>query len=169
MIALSIFAIVFTVYYNSYIIYAGNDSRWTIPVAMSIIKEGNIDLDEYQANPDMHTWWYLHEDINGHLYNRTPLGASIIAVPFVFLLDWFLKICSQFDLAKYLLGNSPVRIEVFVVSSILALTAVMLYLFIKNISARKKATPLIIVFIFAFCTSNWSVVSRYLWQHGPSE
>ncbi len=159
LLIVAIFLVVFLAYLASPII-TSFDSKWSIHVAMSIIKEGNTDLDEYkEIIPDDD---YRIEKINGHFYSLFSIGAPIFAVPFVYIYDKFF-----FDLAGYMKNNVPAgKIEVVVASFITALVSVFIYLIARLFLSTRLS--LLLVFIFAFCTSAWSTASRALWQHGPS-
>ena len=143
------------------------DSVWSIHTAMSIIREGNTDLDEYQAliaetpNHD-----YASEKINGQLYTPYPIGASLAAVPFVWVIDRLSTFASPVRFADYIQHARPEETELFLASLIVALTAVVIYGMARLFLDRRRA--LVLVLIFAFCTSAWSTASRALWQHGPS-
>lgn len=155
----TLFAVVFTSYLSSPII-TSFDSKWSIHVAMSMIKEGNIDLDEYKEI--MPSDDYRIVKVNDHFHSLFSVGAPLLAVPFVYIYDRFF-----FDLEGFLKNNVPAgKIEMVVASFITALVAVFIYL----IARFFLSTPLslLLVFIFAFCTSAWSTASRALWQHGPS-
>lgn len=159
-----------------------SDSRWTVHTAMSIIKEGNTDLDEYKELIGNHDWRI--ENIGGHIYIRPPIGTAIIALPFVFIIDKGLNLLlSKFSrLEEYIKEYIKIRgykvpevintimlspaIELFTASMIIALTAVFIYLIGSLFLNRIHS--FLITFIFAFCTSAWSITSRALWQHGPS-
>ena len=152
------------------------DSAWSIHTAMSIIKEGNTDLDEYREAENDHRI----ETVNGHLYTIFPIGASIIAIPFVYILDKGMgPLLSIFpSLEKYVRSRShqPLNsinvitiysgVELLVASFIIALTTIFIY-FLSSLYLNQKKS-LLMAFIFAFCTSSWSTASRGLWQHGPS-
>ena len=152
------------------------DSAWSIHTAMSMIKECNTDLDEYpEAENDLRV-----EKINSHLYTIFPIGASIIALPFVYIMDKVLGPLLGIlpGLEKYIKGRShhPLNamdviavyagVELLVASSVIALTAVFIYL-LSSLYLNRRGS-LLMAFIFAFCTSSWSTASRGLWQHGPS-
>ena len=121
------------------------DSAWSIHTAMSIIKEGNTDLDEYREAENDHRI----ETVNGHLYTIFPIGVSIIAIPFVYIMDKGIgPLLSIFpSLEKYIRSRSHQPLS--------------------SLSLNKKGS-LLMAFIFAFCTSSWSTASRGLWQHGPT-
>ena len=170
-----IFLIVFVSHFISRNI-TSFDSAWSIHTAMSLVREGNTNLDEYPM-PEKD---YRIERIDGHLYTLFPIGVSIIAVPFVYLMDKGLSpLLSIFpSLEKYIRSRSypPVHkitvitvyqgIELMIASFIIALATVFIYL-LSSLYLNKKGS-LLMAFIFAFCTSSWSTASRGLWQHGPS-
>lgn len=174
-ISLLIFLVSFTVYFSSEN-SGSSDAKWTIHTAMSIIKEGNTDLDEYKdiisKNFD-----YCIEIIDGHYYNLYPIGVPLIALPFVWVIDKcagkillfseesFLGNIYSHDLDNALRYSFPRGIELFIATFIVALNAVIIY---RILLIEEVRYPLISVFIFAFCTSSWSTASRALWQHGPS-
>lgn len=158
-----VFFTVFVVYVRCPCI-ATHDSRWVIPTAISIVKEGNTDLDEYKAV--MLPNDYAISKIGGHLYNLFPIGTSIISVPFVFAIDQTGSRLGTFDLGEYVRRTDPQGIELFIASFVTALTAVFTYFMARLFLGVRRS--LLLVSIFAFCTSAWSVASRALWQHGPS-
>src|SRR5580698_3177813 len=55
------------------------DSKWQIPSAISLLREGNLDLDEYASDPKLDR--VVHS--RGHLYNIYPAGPALVALPFV--------------------------------------------------------------------------------------
>jgi len=165
-IAIAIFLGVLLVHVSSRNI-TSTDSIWSIHTAMSIIQEGNTDLDEYQAliagtpNHD-----YAIENRNGHLYTPYPIGASLAAVPFVWVIDRLSAFASPVRFADYLQHARPEETELFIASLIVALTTVVIYGMARLFLDQRRA--LVLVVVFAFCTSAWSTASRALWQHGPS-
>ncbi|MEK6222933.1 MAG: hypothetical protein N2D54_11865, partial [Chloroflexota bacterium] len=160
-----IFIFVFLIHFNSPVI-TSFDSKWSIHSAISIIREGNLNLDEYVhllETPD-----YRVETVNGHIYSIYPHGTPILAVPLVWIIDWGLTHFFQMDLQQLAIdGWFMGRIEVFIASIIVALSTVIIYktsLLITN----NHAWAILLSFVFAFGTSAWSTASRGLWQHGPS-
>lgn len=151
------------------------DSRWTIHTAYSMIYERNIDLDEYsnliQKNENYGIW-----KGSEHVYNYFPIGVSIIALPFVFVAEYIFELVliinpdiktnleeKGFTLIN--VTNYYYIVEYFIASLIVALCACFCFLIARRFTNVKSA--LIITFIFAFCTSLWSVAGRALWMHGP--
>jgi hypothetical protein len=147
------------------------DSRWSVHTAMSIVSEGNADLDEYAGViPDDD---YRIEVLDGHLYPKYPVAVPVIAVPFVFVIDRLWGSSLAFDLYEYL-KRTPFEqsegeltfIELSIASFIVAATTVLIYMLASW--SLSRAQSLLVALIFGFCTSSWSTASRALWQHGPS-
>ncbi len=145
------------------------DSAWTVAVASSIIHEHNTDLNEY--NPDLRRDDWRVEHLPSGDYAYLPIGSPLLAIPFVWLAErlspwWFGISDLRADLIQHSNGSTAGLIEQPLAALIVALTAVFMYAI-----GRLRLTPmraLLLVFIFAFCTSAWSTASRALWQHGPS-
>lgn len=142
------------------------DSRWSIHTTMSMIKEGNIDLDEYQPLIEDELFYAIYQ-IDEHLYAMYPAGTSFLALPYVFAMDTFYKRSLGLDLEQFISENIPRGLEIFIASNIIAFATVLIYL-MGNLFFDKRRHSLLLACIFAFCTSAWSTASRALWQHGPS-
>src|SRR5262245_36617778 len=80
---LALFALVFVIHINGQMRCA--DSRWSLPTAVSLLDEGNFDLDEYPPVLEARGF-YFTEQVNGHYYTVYPFGASILAAPAVAVL-----------------------------------------------------------------------------------
>jgi hypothetical protein len=155
------------------------DSLWSVQTALSIMKHGNTDLDEYRDDV-LRGERYLYDIINGHIYSSYPIGTPLLAAPFVYLADGGIRLfCSISPEGEELLRRlhkKPVervdavsfhrQVEVFVASLIVALTTVLVYYIGRR--CLSSLLSLGIAGLFAFCTSAWSTASRGLWQHGPS-
>jgi len=169
---------VFLVYLISGIGTSG-DSRWSIPIALSILREGNTDLDEYDAVHDP-AGAYAVESVRGHQYSMFPVGVSVVAVPFVLVIDRAIAAVHVLlpGLDEWLRSQSvdpsqPLtvltfywRVEQLIASCITASAAVLIFVLARRaLSARHSVY---VSLIFAFCTSAWSIGSTALWQHGSS-
>ncbi|MHB1390688.1 MAG: hypothetical protein ACYCXF_05560 [Thermoleophilia bacterium] len=142
------------------------DSRWSIYTALSIVREGNTDLNEYEDVLRLNGN-YAIEHFNGHAYTQFPVGSSILAVPFVFAIDRAgVDIMSGTDAGYASSQRIPAGIEKMIAAFYTAVTAVFIFLIARRFMG--DAPSLLLTFIFAFCTSAWSIGSSGLWQHGPS-
>ena len=145
------------------------DSVWTVPIAMSIIEQGNTDLDEYR-NSVTARQFYGAETVQTHIQPYFPIGTPVLVVPFVYIISHYAAAVRSFDLYEHLKSTGPdgvtYQIELFLASLIVALVAMIIYLIGRR--SLNRAQSLLLVAIFAFGTSAWSTASRALWQHGPS-
>lgn len=148
-----LFLAVFAAHYASPVT-TSMDSRWTIPTAVSLIRERNSDLDEY-ATPEFDSDFRIAKTGN-HYHSIYPIGTSALAVPFVAVLEW-----SGRDVLR-----DHGRTERFIASLLVALAAVFLYFTIAG--SETPAVGLVCALLFAFATSAWSVATRALWQQSPS-
>ncbi len=144
------------------------DSRWSIYTAMSLVREGDVDLDEYGAllAADGHVGI---EPVGGRRLAFYPIGPSLLAVPFVFAIDHLDRWRGLGDLDRRLREDPGLhgRLERLVASVLVAGAATGLFLAVRVATAR-TAVALLLAGIFAYGTSAWSTASRALWQHGPS-
>ncbi|HEY5984218.1 MAG TPA: hypothetical protein VIU38_12175 [Anaerolineales bacterium] len=145
------------------------DSAWTFHLAASILREGNVNLDEYRPLMDLALDYRLRS-IGSHIYYYYPAATPLLVAPAVLLANALLPLRGSADLYTYLDSHAPddrtARLEKLVASAIVAFAAVLMYLVARQFGSR--ASSLLIAFIFAFGTSMWSTASRALWQHGPS-
>jgi len=161
-----IFSVVFIAHFFFSPITTLYDSRWTLYTTVSLLKEGNTDLEEYRhilrAND-----FYSIEQVDGRAYTKYPLGASLIALPFMAIINPVLEIGLSADIETLLNQELPSGLEKGIASFLVALIAVLLFR-ISELSGVKFGYSLLLVSIFAFGTSAWSTASRALWQHTPS-
>lgn len=164
-ISLTIFIVVFAIHFFSYVT-TSTDSKWSVHTTLSIMREGNTDLNEYREIVNSHGNYSI-DTIDNHIYTQFPVGASIVAIPFVFIVEKVLErtFCVKLDQIISLGGSNG--IETFVASIIIALASIIIFR-IAFLRLGNYKYSILIVFIFAFCTSSWSTASRGLWQHGPS-
>jgi hypothetical protein len=145
------------------------DSGWTFHVSASILKQANIDLDEYRSLMDLRLDYRLRL-VDGHVYSYYPIATPLLAAPVVWLANSVYPISHSTDFYTYLASHAPddrtARLEKLCASAIVALATAVMYLV-----ARQRLEILLaiaVALVFAFATSMWSTASRALWQHGPS-
>ena len=88
---------VFTVLTAAYLvcpIKTSFDSQLVIPTAISLLREGNIDLDEYA--PTFQRSHHGESEQAGHIYNYFPLGPSLVALPFIGVADAAMRVAGVF-------------------------------------------------------------------------
>jgi hypothetical protein len=155
------------------------DSLWSIPTAISILREGNTNLDEYRETYERTPHGTIQ--VGPHVYPWYPLAVSLVALPFVALMEggarlgrllfaepprwlllWDAHFSAEGDISVYYYA----RTERFIAS---LCTALAVALFFRAARRRLELVPaLLLTGVLAFGTGLWSTASRVLWQHGPS-
>jgi hypothetical protein len=145
------------------------DSAWTFHVAASILREGNVNLDEYRGLMDLQLDYRLRA-VGGHIYYYYPIATPLLVTPIVAATNAMFALTRPTDFYTYLATHGPdertARLEKLVASLIVALATGVMYLIARRYLGTWKSVG--IALIFAFGTSMWSTASRALWQHGPS-
>ncbi|MCG8460864.1 MAG: glycosyltransferase family 39 protein [Holophagales bacterium] len=143
------------------------DSGWSIQVTSSILREGNIDLDEFREHARATVKDQRIVEHEGHLLPRYPIAPSVLVVPLYAMTKSVVKRVMGISLERhYLLGGNTKGMEHWLSSLLVGLAALLIYQLARRELGRGGA--LLITVAFAFGTSAWSVVSRALWQHSPS-
>ena len=159
------FAVVFLAHFLSSVT-TSFDSKWSLYLSMSLLREGNLDLDEYEGIIAKNGYFAVKR-VDGHLRSIFPVGTPVLTAPLVYLAGLFYKRTLGMELNDYMRLKPPRGLEVFIASIIVTLAAMVIYRTARLLLGDFKRAVLA-VFIFAFCTSAWSTASRGLWQHGPS-
>lgn len=168
-LALLVFAVVAAVYLSGRDVATVTDSRWTLYLAESLVRSGDLNLDEYRSLVRTGDAYTLTR-AGGHLHSYFPIGAALAAVPYMAVLDrlapalWGIDLYAYLQQAKF--DPFVAQLELTWASVIAAAAAAVVYL-----AARQKigrARSVLLAGIFAFGTAAWSTASRALWQHGPS-
>lgn len=138
-------------------VVTNGDSRWTIPVALSILNNQTTDLDQY---PDLisRSHSYAIKKINGHQYCFFPLGPKLFAIPVVAILKLWRT--------DHEILEERGLVEKITASIIVGIAAILIYSMAKMFLSTNLSV--LLTFIFAFCTPEWSTCSRAMWQHGSS-
>lgn len=171
------------------------DSFWTVPVLLSILSEGNTNLDEYPdllreqhyeriecVTPDYRASLpdpKLGCPVSSHYYFWYPIGTPIVALPLMLGMDTCLRLAGPAVSARA--GSRLTRVEnafiqrdylasnalvqIVLGSAIVALATGVLFLMARLYLGVGGSIALAL--LFAFGTSAWSTASRALWQHGP--
>ncbi len=149
------------------IIYLANGRTiWsgdTLParyLPLSILREGNFDLDEFPFLFDRDKFPYPRylRLVNGHYVSDYPVGAALLAIPF-YLPSALGHVDPQSSLVEDL--------EKLSAAVIVALSAVVLYFALRRLTSRSGS--LLVTALYALGTSSLSESSQALWQHGASQ
>ncbi|HEV3331439.1 MAG TPA: hypothetical protein VG096_10685 [Bryobacteraceae bacterium] len=173
--------------------FTSYDSFWSVPTALSVLRHGTTNVDEFVAaaprdarwglecvpagGPPLHYW---ETDVcpGGHWYNLYPLAVSLFALPFVLIEKLVVAVIGGLVPRTGPLFSQPAVVAFFsgdfVAGHALAelwcastFGAVAVWLQYQTaalfLSARMAAAYAL---LFAFGTPEWSIGSRNLFQHG---
>jgi len=132
---------------------------------MSVLREGNVDLDEYRPQIESASFFGV-ELVRGHLYSYFPEGPSFVVLPLLAPADLVCRLIG-IDLLPIVTGPRCARIESHLAAIVVAFTTVVLFAALRRAGITIGHASAAVL-IFAFCTTVWSTASRALWQHGPS-
>jgi hypothetical protein len=164
--------------------FTSNDSYWVVPTALGMLRHGNTALDEYVASaPEVAR--YALECVSvpcppGHWHNYYPVGVPVMALPVVAAMQAAVsllhavypeaaRLTSRPVVAALLSGDlvgGHALVELAAAALFGALAAWLAFLICAQYLEIRAAVWLAL--LFAFGTSQWSVASRNLFQHGPS-
>ncbi len=142
----------------------------TIPSRMlpiSILREGNVDLDEF-------SWlrrlapapYFLVATPGGHLRSRYPIVVPLLATPLYAPAVWWLR--------HHQVANEDIRVRLAAVvmervaaAAIAAASVALLFLALCALARPGLAAG--IAAVYALGSGTWATSSQALWQHGPAE
>ncbi len=144
-----------------------DDTIGTRFLPLSILAEGDLDLDEFhflhEGKTEQSELPYYLQYRDGHYYSSYPVLPAIMALP-VYVVPTMLGL---FD------GAEPdfsvdVGITTKVAASLVAaLSVAFVYLASRRLFAHRWALGAAL--IYAFATGTFSTSSQGLWQHGPAQ
>ena len=152
-----VFAIALIVFLANGRTISGGDSVPAKNLPLSILLHGNFYLDRLVTPGAKKIPYYLRES-GGHYVSDYPVGAALMALPFY--------------VPSIVAGVSPnsrvfAELEKISAATLVALSAVLLYMAAARVTANWMA--MLLTLIYAFGTSSLSVSSQALWQHGPAQ
>lgn len=161
--------VVFWLVYALSPVTTSTDSAWTFHLAASILRQHNVDLDEYRNLINLKLDYRMRQ-VGGHIYSYYPEATPVLVTPAVWLINKIYPLFYPTDFYTYLQTHAPntrtAKLEKILASGIGALAAAVMYLLARR--ELSVGRSLILAGIFAFATSMWSTATRALWQHGPS-
>lgn len=152
-----VFAIALIVFLANGRTISGGDSVPAKNLPLSILRHGNFYLDQLMSPGEKKIPYFLCES-RGHYVSDYPVGAALMALPFY--------------VPSVLCGVSPgsrvyAELEKISAATIVALSAVLLYMGAARVAANWIA--LLLSLVYSFGTTSLSVSSQALWQHGPAQ
>jgi hypothetical protein len=139
-----------------------SDSFWTISTARSLVRDGDVALDEHDALIRANRSFQI-EHRDGHAYYAVPLGTSLTALPVVVVASLVDGSALDRDLTHG--DNQPW--DGISAALLAALTAAVMFAVAQRLTVRPWVAYAT-AFTFAFGTQAWGIASRTTWMQGPS-
>lgn len=161
--AVVIFLGLLAVYCSNLRVLSSGDSLPTRVLPFSILREGNLDLNEFTWD---RTWegrlpYYLL-GTGKHLYSMSAIATPVIVTPLYIVPAWLL--------AHYDIPYDDVRARVLIVvmerlsaAILTALSALFVFLTLDRLVSRNWAIA--VTLVYGLGTSAWSISSQALWPH----
>src|SRR5262250_634701 len=166
-VALILFSALLVIYVANFRVLGSADSIPTRLLPFSVLREGNLDLDEFtwQRGRDGRLPYYVHQP-GRHIYSVATIATGLVVTPLYILPAWWL--------AAHGVGYDDVRARILIVamervsaSLLTALSAILLFVVLRRLTSWRWALALTL--IYALGTSTWSIASQALWAHALAE
>ena len=99
------------------------DSAWTFHIATSILREHNVDLNEYRPIINLQLDYRMRV-IGGHIYSYYPVATPLLVTPAVWLVNEIYPLTHRTDFYAYLAQHAPdvrtANLEKLIASAIVA-------------------------------------------------
>lgn len=137
-----------------------SDNMWNVPTAVSILLEGDTDIDEFCSLPSRYPACEQEPFINsntvaGAHYNSFPLGISLVALPVI-------------SLSTFLGVTDIAYLEWIAVWTLLFALMVVFFLLVHTFTHSNKISA-VLTFLFLFATANLYTMRNMLATHGGVE
>lgn len=174
--ALKLVLLAFVIYNANMRSITSFDTNATRYLPISIIKEFDLDLDEFSflislpegsaANINDTPYWV--QEVGGHYLSTFPIMPAILSVP-VYVVPVLLGLT---DGSAAAIGYSQTEVVGTLLSKLSASAAVAIsvgFTFLTLCRLTSKRTALWIALLYAFATSSWALASQGLWQTSFSQ
>jgi hypothetical protein len=153
-----LFVLIFLIFISSPRFLGTIDGSSTRVLTLSILEEGNFDLDEYIPEDNTDIVGFVYINTGDHFISKYPVLTSILALP-IYAGPYFAGVSFTREVVATLANITAALITTF--SAIF-----LLFIFRKYLSEKWS---IFLVVAYAFGTSSWTISSQDLWQHGTSQ
>ena len=133
----------------------------------SILRQGNLDLDEFtwlrRLNPEP---YFLRRGRNGHWLSSYPVGLPIVVTPLYVPITWWLQ-HRHIDDDDVRFRLASVVMERIAAATIAAASVGFVFLAATAIGSTRVAVG--VALAYGLGSNTWTVSSQALWQHGLAE
>jgi len=162
-----LFFAVLAVYLANMRVHGAGDSIPTRLLPFSILRQGNLDLDEFswERTPAGALPYYLVQ-VGEHIYSRSMIATSLVVTPLYVVPAWLLS-AHHISYDDVRARVAIVVMERFSAAFLVALSAALLFVALCRLLEWRGALALALV--YALGTSTWSISSQALWPHALGE
>jgi hypothetical protein len=133
----------------------------------SILRQGNLNLDEFpwlrRLNPEP---YFLRRGAGGHWLSRYPVALPILVTPLYVPITWWLR-HRHVDDDDVRFRLASVVMERISAATIAAVSVGFVFLAAAAIGSTRVAVG--VALAYGLGSSTWTVGSQALWQHGLAE
>jgi hypothetical protein len=159
--------------------FTSYDSYYVVPTALSLLRHGTTAVDEFVPGAPAVSR-YAVEPVNGHWYNYYPFAVPVLTAPLIGAIALGTTVVARVFpgaaahaphpiiaafLSGDLIGGRPV-VELLCGALIGAAAVWVVWATLGRLLPSRHAIALTV--LFAFGTTQWSIASRNLMQHGLS-
>ncbi len=161
--AVLLFVALLGVYASNLRVLGAGDSLPTRLLPFSLLREHNLDLDEFdwELRKDGRPQYFLHP-FGGHLYSASPIATPFVVLPLYVLPAWWL---SAHDVPY---DDVRARVVIVVMERLSAAVMTALSVSLLFVILSRMVTPgwaLGLALTQALGTTTWVVSSQALWPH----
>jgi hypothetical protein len=165
--AVLLFAVLWPIYVANFRLLGAGDSLPTRALPFSVLREGNLTLDEFSWNrgPTGRLPYYVAQR-GEHIYSVSTIATALVVTPLYVLPAWWLAAhgVSYDDVRARVLIAAMERIAA---ATETALAVALLFVVLRRLTTWRWALALAL--LCGLGTSTWSISSQALWGHGLSE
>jgi len=166
LVAGGLFVVFFAIYVTNFRVFSSGDAIPTRLLPISIVRDGNLDLDEFTWLSGGKKAPYYVRVRQGHLYSASTIATALVVTP-LYAIPFRLLGAENIALDDVRARLLIVVMERISAALLTALSATALFLVLTRLVTQRWA--LVLTATYALGTSTWSISSQALWPHALSD
>lgn len=163
-----LFFLIVTIYYLNFRSIPSGDTLPASLLPFSILNQHTLFFDQFSGYIQTIEYAYMFSVHEGHYVSQYPIVLPVLITPLYVIPSLFLNFFHiPIDMLNPSFKIICMTMDKIAASFIATLSAIFLYITLKNLFSKKIS--LLCTFIYAFATDTWTISSQTLWQHGAVE